>query len=293
MVMNYQALLCESTEALQNCSDTPRLDAEILLCHLLGKERVWLAIHAQEYATEKICQQMRHFIARRSKKEPIAYIIGKREFMGLPFCVRSGVLIPRPDTETLVEAVLKENTIECPKIIDLCTGSGAIAVSLAHFLPNSIVSAVDFSDICIQTAQENAKKNGVSERVNVVYGDILSDCFMLKPSDFPKNKDDVAADILVSNPPYIRKSDLSSLMSDVRDYEPKSALDGGEDGLIFYHRIAALTPSLLKRGGLLAVEAGHDQAEEIAEIFTQHSLNNIHFIRDLSGIQRVVLARRE
>ncbi len=282
MVKTYQALLRESAEALSCTSDTPRLDAEILLSGLLGKERVWLAVHAREQATDEVCQKMQSLTVRRARHEPIAYLVGEREFMGLPFFVCPGVLIPRPDTETLVEAVLKENMTENPHIIDLCTGSGAIAVSLAHYLPKSTVLAVDFSEICVKTAQENAERNGVQKRVSLLHGDILSDSFAQNMAR--------KADILVSNPPYIRSSELPGLMPDVKDYEPSSALDGGDDGLVFYRRIAKLLPSLLHHGGLLALEAGHDQAEDIAEILRQSNCRNIHFSCDLSGIRRVVIA---
>lgn len=291
MVITYRALLCESTEALLNCSDTPRLDAEILLSHLLGRERVWLAVHADDAAEEEICLQMRTLTARRANHEPIAYLVGTREFMGLPFRVRPGVLIPRPDTETLTEAVLKENTAEHPKIIDLCTGSGAIAVSLAHFIPGAAVAAVDFSEICVRTARENAEENNVGARVNVICADILHENFA--EDFFRLLNSEEKADILVSNPPYIRSSELSVLMPDVRDYEPSSALDGGEDGLIFYRRIAQLAPALLWRGGLLALEAGYDQADDIAELLDRNGFCDIRFALDLSGIRRVVLARRD
>lgn len=282
MVKTYQALLCESAEALFKHSDTARLDAEILLAHLLGKERVWLATHAREEASEDICRNMQSLVARRANHEPIAYLVGEREFMGLPFSVRPGVLIPRPDTETLVEAVLEENKAEQPHVMDLCTGSGAIAVSLAHFLPKADVLAMDFSEICVQTATENAKRNGVSERVRVLQADILSEAFPKQISE--------KADILVSNPPYIRKAELAGLMSDVRDFEPASALDGGEDGLVFYRKIAELLPQLLHRGGLLALEAGYDQAEEIATLLRQQACRQIWFRCDLSGVRRAVIA---
>lgn len=279
MVNSYQALLCEGTEALSNHSDTARLDAEVLLSYIIRKERVWFAIHAKEEPDEQTVLKFRKLLQRRLSGEPIAYIVGSREFMGLNFCVKKGILIPRPDTETLVEAVLNENLPENVKILDLCTGSGAIAVSLAHYIPKSSVCAVDISDICIKTATENAEKNGVSDRVVFKQADILSDELALGK-----------ADVLVSNPPYIESSELAALMKDVRDFEPSLALDGGKDGLIFYRRIASLLPSLLKKGGLAAFEVGHNQADTVCEILSNQSCKDIKTVCDLSGIKRVVMA---
>lgn len=286
MVIDYRALLCEGTEALSGVSDTPRLDSEVLLAYLSKKERVWFAIHANETADEDTCAAFRALIARRAKGEPVAYITGMREFMGLPFRVRPGILIPRPDTETLVEAVLEEAHPSSPRIIDLCTGSGAIAVSLAHFMPQASVCAVDISAICTETAAQNAAENGVCKRIHIVRADILADGFSLTEPDAP-------ADILVSNPPYIETSELHSLMTDVKDYEPSAALDGGADGLVFYRKITAMAPSLLRPGGLLAFEVGHNQAEAVGAILKLHGFTSIRYACDLAGIRRVVLARNK
>lgn len=282
---DFKTLLANAVEAFHIISDTPRLDAELLLAHLLKKERSWLLIHANDTIDEELCLQYEELIARRTKGEPVAYIIGEREFMGLPFTVAPGILIPRPDTETLVEAVLAEKLPEAPQVLDLCTGSGAIAVSLAHFLPKAQVLAVDISETCINIAQENAEKNNVIDRVTLVCADILKEDFSLSSP---------AADVLVSNPPYIRTDDLSDLMTDVRDFEPRAALDGGMDGLIFYRQLTLLVPQLLKHGGLLAFEVGHDQAAEVADILEQSGeCENIRFAKDLAGIKRVVIANRK
>ena len=200
--------------------------------------------------------------------------------MGLNFSVREGVLIPRPDTETLVEAVMEMPLPDDARIIDLCTGSGAIAISLAHYIKGSEVLAVDFSDICVKTAQKNAEINGVSKQVSIVQADIMTDFY-----------DDDKFDVLVSNPPYIKTEVLGSLMTDVRDFEPTTALDGGDDGLIFYRRIAQLLPALLKKGGFLALEVGHDQAEDVAKILADAGCTNISYRTDLAGIRRVVLGK--
>lgn len=319
MVIDYQALLCEGTEALLHCTDTPRLDAEVLLSYIIKKERVWFVIHAKEQPDAAECAAFRALIARRAAGEPVAYLTGEREFMGLPFAVRPGVLIPRPDTETLVEAVLQEQLPDAPKILDLCTGSGAIAVSLAHFLPRAHVCAIDISDVCVETAQKNAVQNGVSGRMRIIRADILSGGFSIPADAFSAGEDsaqsgfaardsascpspspaagDISgsappADVLVSNPPYIPSMDIAGLMPDVRDYEPLSALDGGGDGLLFYRRIAELLPALLAPGRFVALEVGHDQADEVAALLTACGCANVRFARDLAGIRRVVLARR-
>ena len=280
MVKTYQALLHEGAEALLNYSDTPRLDCEVLLAHIVKKERVWLAVHLKEETDKNTEDAYSALIARRKMGEPVAYIIGSREFMGLNFSVSKGVLIPRPDTETLVEAVMEMPLPKGVRIIDLCTGSGAIAISLAHYIKDSEVLAVDFSDICVKTARKNAETNGVAERTQVIKADIMTDFF-----------DGDKFDVLVSNPPYIKTEVLDSLMTDVRDFEPTSALDGGDDGLIFYRRIAQLLPALLKKGGFLALEVGHDQAEDVAKILISAGCTEIDFRSDLAGIRRVVVGR--
>ncbi len=287
---DFKTLLADAGEAFHIISDTPRLDAELLLSFLLKKDRSWLLIHANDVADEALCLSYESFIERRKSGEPIAYIIGEREFMGLPFSVMPGVLIPRPDTETLVEAVLSETLPDAPQILDLCTGSGAIAISLAHSLDTAQVLAVDISDTCVKTARENAERNGVSQRVNIIKNDILSERFLT--ADFSPLC--LPVDVFVSNPPYIRTDDLSGLMTDVRDFEPHTALDGGTDGLVFYRRLASLVPFLLKSGGLLAFEVGHDQAEEVAAILKESgACEKIRFACDLAGIKRVVIANRK
>ena len=281
MVNSYQALLCEGTEALSNHSDTARLDAEVLLAYILRKERVWFAIHSKDKPDEKTVSDFRILIERRKSGEPVAYITGIREFMGLPFNVKKGILIPRPDTETLVEAILNETLPENAKILDLCTGSGAIAVSLAHYVKNCSVCAVDISDICIKTATENAKINGVLDRIEFKQADILSDELQLEK-----------VDVLVSNPPYIESGELADLMKDVKDFEPSLALDGGSDGLIFYRKIISLLPKLLNSDGLVAFEVGHNQADSVCDILKEQGCTDIKTVCDLAGIRRVVLAHK-
>lgn len=261
--------------------DSARLDAEVLLAFLLKQERLYLVLHRGESLNEEIETQFFSLISRRSACEPIAYLLGMREFMSLPFFVEPGVLIPRPDTETLVECVLSRyDASQEVSVLDLCTGSGAIAVSLAHFLPNSHVTACDVSPICLQTAVKNAEYNNVANRVTVKEWNVLTPCPFADTFD-----------CIVSNPPYIPSSVLTTLDRDVRDYEPSLALDGGKDGLLFYRRLILLAPSLLKKGGLLAFEVGHDQADAVAKEMEQAGFVSLEKIQDLSGIFRVVCGR--
>ena len=272
-----------ATLSLNENIETKRLDAEILLCHILGCERIDLTLNRDKILDESSLCVFNEYINRRLNCEPISYITGKKEFMSLDFFVEKGVLIPRPDTEILVEEIIKTYNGKNTKILDLCTGSGAIAVSLAHYLKNSLITAVDKFDVCINIAKKNAQNNGVSDRVSVIKEDILelSDI----EGDF---------DCIVSNPPYIEKDTLSTLPSDVKDFEPSYALDGGNDGLIFYRKITEFAKRKLSSDGILAYEIGFNQGETVPEIIRKTgSFKNIEVIKDLSGLDRVVIAKKE
>lgn len=272
-------LLREGAQALRDAGiETSRLDSEVLLSHVLKKDRLFLVVHREESVSEAAEAEFRRLINRRKAHEPVAYLIGSREFMSLPFQVGEGVLIPRPDTETLVEFVLEQyDKTAAVSLLDLCTGSGAIAVSLAHYLPNSQVTAVDISEVCVDTAEKNASLNGVADRVTVKRQDVFSDF------------DEKIYDCVVSNPPYIPSSVLNTLEKDVRDYEPQSALDGGEDGLVFYRHLTILGAKLLKPEGVLAFEVGHDQSEAVRALLKEtEAFQTIGIRQDLAGIGRVV-----
>ncbi len=220
-------------------------------------------------------------VERLRRGEPVQYIVGKCEFMSMDFFVNSHTLIPRADTEALVEEVadlLKDKT--APLIFEVGSGSGCIAVSLAKLLPKATVVSVDISPDAIKVAQKNAKANGVSDRVEFVHHDIF-DGF----SDFVKKSDAV-----VSNPPYIPKDDIAGLDQKVKDFEPVSALDGGDDGLDFYRFMCKNTPQ--KRGSYLAFEVGIGQARDVAGLMAAVDFENIRIIPDLSGIERVVVGTK-
>ncbi|MGN1032924.1 MAG: peptide chain release factor N(5)-glutamine methyltransferase, partial [Intestinibacter sp.] len=215
----------------------------------------------------------------RLNERPIAYIIGNREFMGLDFFVKEGVLIPRPDTETLVEEIINIcNNKTGLNILDIGTGSGAITVSLAKYLDKSHVISVDISDIALEIASKNAISNKVDERIDFIKSDVFSNV-----------SNEMKFDIIVSNPPYIRKGDIGGLDRQVKDFEPYNALEGGEDGLDFYRRITDESRQFLKKDGILAYEVGHDQASDVSKIMQQNGFKGIYTKCDLQGFERVVI----
>ncbi|SHE28979.1 peptide chain release factor N(5)-glutamine methyltransferase [Caloramator proteoclasticus] len=264
-------------------SDTPQLDAEVLLSSVLKKDRLYLIIHKDDILDNEVLERYKEYVERRKKGEPVAYIINKKEFYGYEFYVEKGVLIPRPDTEILVEEVIKRSgEYENPVIVDVGCGSGAISVTLAKEIKGSRVFALDLMDIPIKVTKINAKRLGVEDRVQVIRSDIFENL----------NKElEGRVDIIVSNPPYIRDEVIPTLMTDVKDYEPYEALSGGEDGLIFYRRIAKEALKYLKRDGLIAFEIGFDQREELFNILSK-DYKDIECIKDLAGLDRVILARR-
>lgn len=273
------ALLKEATEKLSVAGiETARLDSEVLLSFLLKKDRLYLLINKNQETEVEIEKSFRELVERRAKNEPVAYIVGSREFMSLDFSVAPGVLIPRPDTETLVEFVME--TLPKDKemqVLDICTGSGAIGVSLAHYLPKTQVTAIDISDVCVKVATENAEKNGVAAR------------FTAKKQDAFSLTGEALYDCVVSNPPYIPSAIIPTLEKDVAAFEPHLALDGGSDGYVFYRHLTKVSASLLKSGGLLAFEVGHDQAEAVEALLKEEKAYKITGTRqDLAGISRVV-----
>ncbi|MFZ5968871.1 MAG: peptide chain release factor N(5)-glutamine methyltransferase [Bacillota bacterium] len=265
---------------------TPLLDAEVLLCDVLKMDRLYLYIHRDKELT---CDQEARFqemMQQRIAGKPVQYIINKQEFMGLDFYVEEGVLIPRPDTEILVEAVvnwIKEHGNQKVKIADIGTGSGAITVSLAVYIEKSHIYSVDISPIALEIGDKNARSHDVIHRIDFLHGDLFEPLIQKGLED--------SLDVLVSNPPYIPRHEIEDLQVEVAAYEPRLALDGGEDGLNFYRRIISSAYVFLKNGGLLALEVGHDQAEVIKKMMEgQKKYANIEKIKDLSGIERVVTA---
>ncbi|MFT4112923.1 peptide chain release factor N(5)-glutamine methyltransferase [Silvibacterium sp.] len=278
-----RSLLQQAAAQLQP-SPTAQRDAELLLLHTLSKDRVWLLMHPDAEVSAEAQAAFAEKIARRARHEPIQYVTGEQELYGLAFRVTPAVLIPRPETEHLVEAALeripqKQKTAreehESPaRILDIGTGSGAIAVTLAHQLPQAEITAVDFSPAALEIAKENAARHGV--RIRFLESDLLA---AVAGEHF---------DMIVSNPPYVPSVDV--LEPQVRDYEPSSALYAGVDGLDIYKRLIPQAHAALRRGGWLLMEIGHGQREALTALLS--GWEDVSFLDDLQGIPRVALARR-
>ena len=254
--------------------DSPRLDAELLLAETLGLDRVGLYLNFERPLETGELAAYREQVRRRASREPLAYILGRTEFWSLPFKVTPAVLIPRPDTELLVEVALPL-LVGAARVLDVGTGSGALAIALAHERPEWMVTAIDLSPAALAVAAENTRNNGVAERIHCRPGDLA----VLPGGPF---------DLVVANPPYIPSGDLAALMPEVRDFEPHLALDGGPDGLAAYRALARQAGDVLVPGGWLLVEVGLGQAANVQELFTAAGLTEIFTARDLAGIERVV-----
>lgn len=267
-------------------SDRARRDAETLLLHHLGKNRAWLLAHLDdEFAG---CRSIGYvaLIERRVAGEPIQYITGETEFYGLPFHVTPDVLIPRPETEHLVEKGLaiagqiSASRTTTPKILDIGTGSGAIAVALAHHLPAAHIAATDLSASALDLARKNAERNAVADRIRFLEGDLLSP---VAGESF---------DLIVSNPPYVPSTDRNTLSVEVRDHEPALALFAGADGLDIYSRLIPSAFSALTHGGFLLLEIGYGQADAIRALLNESGFSSIEFVPDLQSIPRVAVGVR-
>lgn len=297
--MTYGEAYREGMKKLKNAGiEAPENDAGVLLCHAAKCSRTFLYAHGEELLEEEIGRVYRDMLEKRADGCPLQYLTGIQEFMSLKFETHPGVLIPRQDTELLVETVLDycgthkgDRSLAGPdtsgrsgrtiSILDMCTGSGCIAVSLAYHFPGCGVTASDIMPDALRTASGNAGRNGVSDRIVFIESDLFN--------NIPKTE----FDVIVSNPPYIRTGDLPGLQREVRDFEPVEALDGGADGLRFYRSIIDTSPVYLKSGGLLALETGYDQASEVAALMAGDGrYDNIRIHKDLAGIDRVVAGLR-
>ena len=259
--------------------ESPRLDAEVLLSHILGRERIYLYVHFDEPLEPAELARYREAIKQRVQRVPVAYIIGEKEFMGLTFRVTADTLVPRPDTEILVQAAIERLRArgDAPRFADIGTGTGAICLSVLHFLPKAQADTVDISPAARAVAEENAAALEVADRVTFHTGDLLAplagQCY----------------DAILSNPPYIPDGDIAALAPEVRLKEPRTALAGGKDGLDFYRRLTADAPALLKDGGFLAVEVGIHQAAPVAALAVP-AFSRTEILKDYAGIERVVIA---
>ncbi|MDY3971156.1 MAG: peptide chain release factor N(5)-glutamine methyltransferase [Clostridia bacterium] len=263
-------------ETAKSLSDNAHFEAELIVMSAVGINRTQLVLDSRRDVTEEQRERVSEMVKRRQSGEPLQYILGECEFMSLDFYVESGVLIPRSDTETLVEAVIeKTDENKNMKILDICTGSGCIGISTACFRSSAYVDLIDISDKAIEIAKKNIVRNNVQSRVKVQKMDILN--------EYPSEK----YDIVVSNPPYIETEVINTLQTEVKNHEPRLALDGGEDGLIFYRRITGIAPEILKKGGMLAFEIGYNQGKVVSALM-EKNFCDVRIIQDFSKNDRVV-----
>lgn len=252
------------------------LDARLLLEYICGTDRNELLVHGERRVSEEQEYRYRDIIKKRAKRIPLQYLTGCQEFMGLDFLVNESVLIPRQDTEILVEEVLK-NLRDGFSILDMCTGSGCILLSLLHYSNDCTGVGVDLSGEALEVAAQNAERLGMEAQW------LMSDLFDQVCGSF---------EIIVSNPPYIRTDVIAGLEPEVRDHEPLSALDGASDGLSFYRRITADSTAHLKGGGMLFFEIGYDQAEAVRQLMERNGFLDVRVVKDYAGLDRVVFGTK-
>ncbi len=263
--------------------ESPQLDAELLLAHVLAANRAALWTWPDRRLTPKELTRYRELVARRAEREPLAYIVGHREFFGLEFAVNRAVLIPRPETELLVEHGLRlARRFTTPLCIaDVGAGSGAIAVALAVHLPQATVYALDASAEALALTAENARRHGVSDRVRCLQGDLLT--------PLPG-----AVDLIVANLPYIATEEWPELAPEIRLYEPRAALDGGADGLALIRRLLATAAPYLKPGGALLLEIGASQGAAVTSLARQHLPHaDVQLYQDYAGLDRLVIVENK
>lgn len=266
--------------------ESPRLDAEVLLAHVLEKQRIYLYVHFDEPLQPGELAAYREMIKKRVLRVPVAQILGEKEFMGLTFKVTADTLVPRPDTEILVQAAvdhLRAMAGEEPlRFADIGTGSGAICLSVLHYLAGTVADTVDISPAARAVAEENAASLGLADRITFHTGDLLQ----------PLSGISFAA--ILSNPPYIPEADIVKLAPEVRLKEPHTALSGGQDGLDFYRRLANEAPAMLVPGGFTAFEVGIHQAGDVAALLKANPLiGRTEILPDYAGIDRVVVGWRK
>lgn len=263
-------------------SDTPRLDAEILLAHARGCQRIQLYTQFDEPLSDAVRGVMRELVKRRANAEPVAYLVGQREFFSLSFCVTKDVLIPRPDTETLVLEILDAlKGLSAPRLLDLCTGSGCLAIAVAKNSPSTRATATDISPAAITIARENATRLRVAERVEICE----SDLFNAIPAD-------QKFDVIAGNPPYVPTAEIDQLDKEVSFHEPRLALDGGPDGLSILQRIIEAAPRYAAPQAMLLLEFASEQAQRLVKLLEAHGGYEQITIRDDLGKRPRVLKAR-
>ncbi len=265
--------------------EEPWRTAGTLLAHILQKDFLYVLTRPQEVIAEPMWERFRQSVERRARGEPLQYITGHQEFFGLDFWVTPDVLIPRPETELIVEAALERTTASDRLIVDVGTGSGCLAVTLAVHLPHVRVLALDISPAALAVARRNAERHGVRERIEFLVSDLFSALEERTPPP--------VADVIVSNPPYISESEFPRLPREVRDYEPRRALVAGREASCIQRRLLAQSPKFLKPGGYLICEMGYGQYPSLREQIDPRTWRVLEVKRDLQGIERTLVLQRE
>jgi release factor glutamine methyltransferase len=258
-------------------AENPELEASLLLSKVLSINAVDIYAYPERKVASDKVEEFRQLLERRLRREPVAYILGEKEFYSRPFIVSPDVLIPRPETEILVEEALKvAKNVSHPLVVDAGTGSGCIAITISCECQDAQIFATDISFEALLIADANSKRHRVVEKISLVRTDFLS------------SFEEESIDLALSNPPYITDSDFSKLESNVKDFEPKESLLGGEDGLNCMRKIVHQAGRVLKNGGWCIVEVGDGQSENVSEIFDYVGFRDVSSVRDLSGIERVI-----
>ncbi|MDX1932723.1 MAG: peptide chain release factor N(5)-glutamine methyltransferase [Capsulimonadales bacterium] len=281
--MNRQAALYEASQRLADAglpASEARAEARLILMRAANLSREELILRPELPLTDADRDRFEQWLRRRERREPLAYLFGERDFYGLTFLVTPAVLIPRPETELLVETALTyASTLSHPRIADIGTGSGCVAVALARHLPTATIDAVDICQEALAVAAANCERHGVERQITLRQGDLLMPLSAKGPYD-----------IIVSNPPYIAPSEIEQLEPEVRDFEPGIALGLSEDALLFHRRLTAESEPLLQ--GILATEVGQGQADEVAALFSDAGFRPTAIRKDLAGIGRVVVGQK-
>ena len=285
----YKELLEEGYQILNSAEiEEARLDAWLLLEFAADIKRAWYYAHMDETAETAVAEQYRQLCEKRAQHIPLQHLTGQAYFMGYEFYVDDRVLVPRQDTETLVEEAISHlRELPAPKILDMCTGSGCILLSLLMELPQASGTGADVSADALEVAKENTRRLGLEKRAELIQSDLFSANYFEKNS----RKKCMEYDMLISNPPYIRTADIDGLMDEVRLHDPRLALDGKADGLYFYEKITEQAGKYLKPGGWLIYEIGCDQGKAVAEIMKKKGFIQIEVKKDLAGLDRIVEGR--
>lgn len=286
----YKDVLEDGIQLLETAAiEEARLDAWLLLEYTADITRAWYYAHMDDGLDAKTEERYRTLCTKRAQHIPLQHITGRAYFMGYEFCVDERVLVPRQDTEVLVEeAISRMRNLEKPQILDMCTGSGCILLSLLLELPQALGTGVDVSEGALCVAKENRKRLGLEQRAELIQSDLFSADYFQKNS----GNDHMEYDMLISNPPYIRTEDIEGLMEEVRFHDPVLALDGKENGLYFYEKITEQAGTYLKPGGWLMYEIGCDQGMDVSEIMKKNGFEQIEIKKDLAGLDRVVTGRK-